>query len=54
MFLKEVSYAHQRLHLFDQNYSKNNNIVKYYYNLYIIKYYCIITILLQSFLFNLF
>ncbi len=28
-FLKEVS---PRLNLFDQKYSKNSNIVKYYYN----------------------
>ncbi len=28
MFLKEVSFI--RLHLFDQKYSKNSNIVKYY------------------------
>ncbi len=27
-FLKEISYAHQSL--FDLNYSKNSNIVKYY------------------------
>ncbi len=31
-FFKEVSYAHaSRLHLFDQKYSKNSNIVKCYY-----------------------
>jgi len=30
---KEVSYAHQCCILFDQKYSKNKNIVKYYYNL---------------------
>ncbi len=28
-FFKEASL---RLHLFDQKYSKNSNIVKYYYN----------------------
>ncbi len=28
MFLKEVSYAHQAIHLFDQKYRKNNTIVK--------------------------
>ncbi len=33
MFLKEVSYAHQGCILFDQEFRKNNNIVKYYYNL---------------------
>ncbi len=31
--LKEVSYAQTRLHLFDQKYSKNSNILKYYHNL---------------------
>ncbi len=28
VFLREISYAHN---LFDKNYSKNSNIVKYYY-----------------------
>ncbi len=27
-FLKEVCYAHQAIHLFDQKYRKNSNIVK--------------------------
>ncbi len=31
-FLKEVLCS-PRLHLFDRKYSKNSNIVKYYYNL---------------------
>ncbi len=30
IFLKDISYAH---HLFDQKYSKNSKIVKYYCNL---------------------
>ncbi len=29
-FIREVSY---RLHLFDQRYNKNSQIMKYYYNL---------------------
>ncbi len=32
MFLKEV-WCSPKLHLFDQKYSKNSNIVKYNYNL---------------------
>ncbi len=31
-FLKEISFL-PKLHLFDQEYIKNSNIVKYYYNL---------------------
>ncbi len=30
VFLKEVSSAQQVLHLFDQKYSKNSKIMKYY------------------------
>ncbi len=30
-FLKVVSYAHQ-IYVYLQKYSKNSNIVKYYYN----------------------
>jgi len=33
MFLKDVSYAHQTYLYFDEKYSKNSNIFKYYYNL---------------------
>ncbi len=33
MFLKEVSSAHQGLIKNDQKYSKNRNIVKYFYSL---------------------
>ncbi len=32
MFLKEVSYAHQSCIYFTKTYSKNSNIVKYYYH----------------------
>ncbi len=32
MFLKE-DLCSPRLHLFDQKYSKNSKIIKYYYNL---------------------
>ncbi len=32
-FLKDVSYALQRQHLFDQKYNKSSNIMKSYYNL---------------------
>ncbi len=35
MFLKyfwKKSLMRTKLHLFDQKYSKNNNILKYYYN----------------------
>ncbi len=35
MFLKKNILYLPRLHLFDQKYSKNSNIVKYYYNLYV-------------------
>ncbi len=33
LVLKQVSYVPTRLHIFDQKYSENSNIVKYYYNL---------------------
>ncbi len=33
MFLKEVSYAHQACIYLIKNTEKNNNIVKYFYNL---------------------
>ncbi len=39
MFLKEVSYVHQHLHLFDKKRSKNSKIVKYYYSLKSILYF---------------
>ncbi len=39
MFLKEVSYVHQHLHLFDKKRSKNSNILKYYYSLKFILYF---------------
>ncbi len=39
MFLKEVSYVHQHLHLFDDKRSKNSKIVKYYYSLKSILYF---------------
>ncbi len=33
MFSKELSFAYQACILFDQKYSKNSNIVRYYYTL---------------------
>ncbi len=33
MFLREISYSHQGALLFNKKYSKDSNILKYYYNL---------------------